>query len=162
MGYYGIFAGLQYSNAREMMRQFDAGTYNRKEAQIFKIPLPSSCSSETFERVDGDFKRDGEIYRLIKQRLYRDTFHIVYMKDKTATAINKVLEDYVKTFSENTSEEDGQQTVLPVFIKEYFIRPFSIQHLSFGFEETVQRQSHPKAFIESFTNSIIHPTERIS
>jgi hypothetical protein len=159
MGYYGIFVGLQYSNTREMIRQFDADAYNRQEAQTLKIPFPSACSSETFERVDGDFERDGEMYRLIKQRLYRDTFHIVYIKDKTATALKNVIEDYVQTFSED-STEDGQQTVLPIFIKEYFTRPFFIQHSSFGYQQPVRKESHPAIFIDSYIRSIVHPPER--
>jgi hypothetical protein len=159
MGYYGIFVGLQYSNTREMIRQFDADAYNRQEAQTLKIPFPSVQSSEAFERVDGDFERDGEVYRLIKQRLYRDTFHIVYIKDKTATALKNVIEDYVQTFSED-SPEDGQQTVLPIFIKEYFTRPFFIQHCSFGYQQPVRKESHPAIFIDSYIRSIVHPPER--
>ena len=161
MGYYGIFAGLQYSNTHAMIRQFDTETYNKAEARTLKIPFPSDRSSEVFERVDGDFERNGETYRLIKQRLFRDTFHIVYIKDRTATAINYVIEDYVKTFSDNSAEDD-QQTVLPIFIKEYFTRPFFIRHLSFGYEHRVRKESHHQVFIDSFANSIIHPPERTS
>jgi hypothetical protein len=159
MGYYGIFAGLQYSNTRDMIRQFDAGIYNKKEARTFKIPFSSAHSSEEFERVDGDFERDGEMYRLIKQRIYRDTFHIVYIKDKTATALKNVIEDYVKTFSEDTQDE-SHQTVLPIFIKEYFARPFFIQHRSPGYQQTIRKESRQAIFIDSYMRSIIHPPER--
>lgn len=159
MGYYGIFVGLQYSNSREMMRQFDAGLYDTEEAQTLKIPFPSVHSSETFERVDGDFERHGETYRLIKQRLFRDTFHIVYIKDITGTAIQKALTDYVKTFSDK-STDDSPQTVLPIFIKEYFTRPFFIQRLSPGYEQMARQESPPTVFIGAYIRSIVHPPER--
>ena len=159
MGYYGIFVGLQYSNSREMMRRFDAGLYDAEETQVLKVPFPSAHTSETFERVDGDFERHGETYRLIKQRLFRDTFHIVYIKDITGTAIQKALTDYVKTFSDK-STDDSPQTVLPIFIKEYFTRPFFIQHCSVGYQQPIRKESHPKIFIDAYIRSIVHPPER--
>lgn len=161
MGYYGLFLGLQYKNARDMISQFDAGTYNIDEAELIKIPFPSpdGYSSEEFERVDGDFEHNGKVYRLIKQRLYRDTFHIVYMKDNVGTALNNALADYVKTFSEESSDP-GQATMLPLFIKEYFVRHFSLQHLSPGYEQAVRKESHQRVLIDAFETAIVHPPER--
>lgn len=162
MGYYGILVGLQYKNTIEMMAQFDSDTYDTEEASVIKIPFKASGlpDSEIFERVNGDFERNGEVYRLIKQRLYRDTFHIVYIKDKTGTTIKKVLTDYVKTFSDAPADDDQQSLVLPFFIKEYFVRDFSIQHTTPGWEQAVRKESHPGVFIDYFTASILHPPER--
>jgi hypothetical protein len=161
MGYYGLFLGLQYKNARDMISQFDAGTYELDEAELIKIPFPSpdGYSSEVFERVDGDFEHNGKVYRLIKQRLYRDTFHIVYIKDKVGTALNNALADYVKTFSDESSDP-GQAKILPLFIKEYFIRHFSLQHLSPGYALAVRQESQPRVLIDVFETSIVHPPER--
>jgi hypothetical protein len=161
MGYYGLFLGLQYKHARDMISQFDAGTYNVDEAKLIKIPFPSpdGYSSEVFERVDGDFEHNGKVYRLIKQRLFRDTFHIVYIKDKVGTALNDALADYLKTFSEGSSDPD-QATILPLFIKEYFVRQFSLQHLSPGYVHAVRKESHIAVFVDAFESSIIHPPER--
>jgi hypothetical protein len=159
MGYYGIFAGLQYSNSREMMRQFDAGTYNPEHVRTFKVYFPSNTNSENFERIDGEFEKNGEVYRLVKQRLFRDTFHIVYIKDITGTAIRNAMNDCAKTFSEQTSDEDSN-TVLPIFIKEYLTRPFFIDHISFGYQQAVRKESYTPVFIGSFISSIVHPPER--
>jgi hypothetical protein len=162
VGYYGILIGLKYNNAREMMKQFDAGNYNIDETSVIKIPFKTSqlLNSELFERVDGDFERDGETYRLIKQRLYRDTFHIVYIKDKTGTIINKVMADYARTFSDAPSEDGKQSLVLPVFIKDYFVRSFSIQQVAFGWEQILPVRNREEIFIDDFTSSIVHPPER--
>lgn len=163
MGYYGLFLGLQYKNTRDLISQFDAGTYNADEAEVFKIPFraPNGYSSETFERVDGDFKRNGKVYRLIKQRLFRDTFHIVYIKDKVGTALNDALVDYVRTFSDETSDQGQHATILPLFIKEYFARPFSLQSWSPGYEQAVRKESHVCVLIDTFETSIVHPPERV-
>jgi hypothetical protein len=159
LGYYGIFVGMQYANTREMIRQFDADLYNKDEARTLKIPFQSTQSSEIFDRVDGEFEKDGEVYRLIKQRLYRDTFHIVYMKDKTATAIKKSVELYVQSFSTNTQDE-SQPTILPIFIKEYFSSKFFIEPESPGYQCQVRKETHTPVFIDSFMSSVVHPPER--
>lgn len=162
MGYYGIFLGLQYTNTRELIRQFDEGTYNMDETETFKIPFkaPYAYNSETFERVDGDFERDGEVYRIIKQRLFRDTFHIVYIKDKTGTILNKALSDYVKTFSDESSDDTQNTSVVLSFIKEYYSKNISVQHRSPGWVHTVRKESPHRILVDAFTASIVHPPER--
>ncbi len=160
VGYYGILVALKYRNARVLIEQFNAGTYNAEDAAVMKIPFKSSAalSCDEYKRVDGDFERDGEIYRLIKQRLYRDTFHIVYMKDKTGTIINKVISDYVKTFAD-TPDDEGNTFLLPVFLKEYLIRTVEIQHLAFGWEQAVRMEDNLPNFIDDYVSSIIHPPQ---
>ena len=161
MGFYGLFLGLEYRNALQMMKRFDQGTYDQQQTKTIKIPFKAdaSCYSETFERLDGDFEQDGEIYRIIKSRLFRDTFHIVYIKDKTGTAIHKVLTDYVKTFVEHSSDH-GSITVKPFIIKEYFSGVISMKQGVAGWECPVGKGSHCAMFIETFTTTIIHPPER--
>ena len=165
MGYYGLLMGLQYKNSRDLMRQFDEGTYDHGQAMIFKVPFdyPEQFDSEVFERVDGEFMKDGETYRLIKQRLFRDTFHIVYFKDKKGTELNKVVEDFVKTFSDRSSDDDGSDTkILPNFIKEYYTKGFSIQCITAGWHQPTRKHSAIRVFIDSFTASIVHPPQRLS
>lgn len=160
-GYYGVFLGLEYRNALQMMRKFDEGSYDQQQTKIIKIPFKADASyySETFERLDGDFEQNGEIYRIIKSRLFRDTFHIVYIKDRTGTVIHKALTDYVKTFVEHTPDH-GAITVKPFVIKEYFSGIISMKQGSTGWECPVRKESYPPIFIEAFTASIIHPPER--
>jgi hypothetical protein len=165
MGYYGLLMGLQYKNSRDLIRQFDEGTYNPDDAVTFKVPFdyPKEFDSEVFERVDGEFMKDGENYRLIKQRLFRDTFHIVYFKDKKANEINKAIEDYVKTFSDGSSDDDGSDTkILPNFIKEYYSKAISIQCITAGWDRSAQEHSAVCVFIDSYTPSIVHPPQRLS
>lgn len=160
MGYYGILIGLQRSNEQALRKQFDEGLYSMDETQVIKIPFKAPYSADDYTRIDGDFTRDGEVYRLIKQRLYRDTFHIVYMKDKTGTIINKVISDYVKTFSDTSSGDTDNNFLLPVFLKEYFAAPFYIKHLAQGWHQTTPGTRLQKVFIDHYSSSFIHPPER--
>jgi hypothetical protein len=161
VGYYGILSAFKYKNAQDLMNQFDAGLYRLDDTEVLKVPFKTShlLSSEAYERVDGDFVRHGQVYRLIKQRLYRDTFHIVYIKDKTGTVINKVISDYVKTFSD-TSGDDGNSFLLPVFLREYFVDSFSIEQVTSGWQQTMREATLRQIFIDDYLVSIIHPPER--
>ena len=163
MGYYGVFLGLQYKNARDMRLQFDAGTYDKTLTRIVKIPFdgPDSLSSETFQRMDADFEKDGEIYRVIKKRLYRDTFHIVYIKDERGTAIQQTLAKVARTFAAQTADDaQDHKTIVPSFIKEYLFKAFTGQQVSTGWEEVIRKGNRLPVFIGTFTPAIVHPPER--
>ncbi len=162
MGYYGVFLGLQYHNEREMIQRFNASAYDSSAAITIKIPLhtPDGLESENYERVDGDFVRDGKVYRLIKHRHFRDTFHIVCIQDETGTALRNALADYVKTFGENNPDTGQSDIVLPLFIKEYFSKGFSLQSVTPGWQTEINRDCSSTVFIDSFNVSIVHPPER--
>lgn len=162
MGYYGLLLGLKYNNARDMISRLNAGLYSSTDTETLKIPFkaPDAFYSEVYERVDGDFEKNGEVYRLVKQRLYRDTFHIVYIKDITGTAIDHAMDDLVQTFSDVPSEKKQDSKIILVFLKEYFVRHFSIQPISPGWENLARLESHEPVFVDQFTSSIIHPPER--
>ncbi len=163
LGYYGVFVGLQYKNARELMHQFDTDTYDQTLTRIIKIPYdaPDSLSSELFERADGDFDRDGEVYRIIKKRQFRDTFHIVYIKDKRETAIRKALAEVASTFADTPSDNrTSHKTIVPGFIKEYIPGIVDSRSQTSGWEQSVRKESPLTVFIASYAASIVHPPQR--
>ena len=163
MGYYGVFLGLQYKNAHDLMLQFDSETYDQTLTEVIKIPFdaPDSLSSELFERTDGDFERGGEVYRVIKKRQYRDTFHIVYIKDKRGTAINKALAEVAKTFADQpTDDNSSHKKIVSLFSKEYLSGVMHTKQCTPGWEQSIRKESSPTVFIASFMASIVHPPER--
>jgi hypothetical protein len=97
LGYYGVFVGLQYQNERSQLKRFDADLYDESETFTIKVPIsiPYAVDQSDFERVDGEFEHQGQIYRMVKQRLSNDTLHIVCIKDHHETRITQALKDYV-------------------------------------------------------------------
>jgi hypothetical protein len=162
LGYYALLVGLQYKNTAEAIQRLDAGNYNESDALTVKIPVkkPAAAESSEFQRVNGDFEYNGEVYRLVKQRLYLDTFRIVCIKDKTATALRNTITAYVKTFSDDAADDDSQEVkALPIFIKEYLPRTFSIEHRSSGWLHDIICASSPRMYIDTFNPSITHPPQ---
>lgn len=162
VGYYGLFVGLQYQNRQHLIQRFDSGNYDTQETVTIKVPLavPYANDSREYERVDGEFKYNGEFFHMVKQRLYEDTLFIVCVRDHQSKRIDQALTDYVKTFSDKPSDTKSNTKILPTFIKEYLVSTFHVDHSSAGWAHDVRNEKQPVVFVDSFCSSIIHPPER--
>jgi hypothetical protein len=162
MGYYGIFVGLRHINVQELVQKLDDNSYKESETTTFKIPLtvPYYTDSRDFERVNGEFEHNGEVYRLVKQKLSQDTLQIVCVKDNESKKINQVLTDYVKTFTDKPGQSKQNAKSLQVLIKDFIAFSVTITSNSFGWEHTTDFTSTIQSFDPSFSSSIIHPPER--
>jgi hypothetical protein len=163
LGYYGIFIGLRLRNVQELVQKLDNNSYRESETFTFKIPLtvPYYTDSRDFERVDGEFEQDGEVYHLVKQKLSQDTLYIVCVKDQESKKINQVLADYVKTFTDKPeSAKQGSKTTVQSLIKDYISFSVVISNTSLGWESPIVNPISLKNFIPTFAPSFVHPPER--
>lgn len=126
VGYYGLFMGLKYKHSLLVTKKLNSREYSEDETITIKIPLSVPYYGDTdFERVDGEIEHQGQLYRLVKQKLQRDTLHIVCIRDTDAENIHQALADYVKTFTDKSDDHTGSSTVLSL-IKDYCRSTFSI------------------------------------
>jgi hypothetical protein len=163
LGYYGLFIGLRLRNVQELVQRLNNDTYKESETATFKIPLtvPYYTDSRDFERVDGEFEHNGEVYRLVKQKLAQDTLYIVCIKDQESKKINQVLMDYVKTFTDKpSSTKQGSKTIAPSLIKDFIPFSVAIGNIASGWEFTTCYSLSFRNFVPAFSSSIIHPPER--
>ncbi|HEX6890362.1 MAG TPA: hypothetical protein VF141_06710, partial [Chryseolinea sp.] len=105
LGFYGLFIGLRYKNEIDLVQRLDNDQYLEEQTVTLKVPmtLPYHLDSE-YERVDGEIEHDGEFYRLVKQKLQKDTLYIVCIKDQGSKRIKQALADYVKTFTDKPAD----------------------------------------------------------
>jgi hypothetical protein len=162
LGYYGVFVGLQYQNERDQIQRFDAARYNESETFIIKVPIsiPYAVNQTDFERVDGEFEHQGQVYRMVKQKLSNDTLHIVCIKDQQQTQISQALKDYVKSFTDKPSQSKSNDKTTVSFIKDYIFASYGIGHGSDGWSTMISLQSQSENLTPSFFASIVHPPER--
>src|SRR5688572_27863710 len=83
VGYYGIFwLARERSNAAITYR-IDSGQYTSAETITIKFPLtlPYPSTGKDYERAHGSFEHQGEFYKLVKQKLEKDTLFIVCIRD---------------------------------------------------------------------------------
>jgi len=148
LGYYGVFVGLQFKNMREMQAKFDIGDYARTQEVTIKVPLaiPYASDSREYTRVDGEFEHQGETYRMVKQKLQRDTLYIVCVKDNTTKDIKQALADYVKTFTDKPVGEKSSSKSVQNLIKDYIVSATSLQSMSDGWNNAIIPGTHSKEY----------------
>jgi hypothetical protein len=164
LGYYGVFLGLQYQNSQALVQRLDNDTYNTDETVTLRIPLsvPYVDNDAEYQRVDGEFEHEGELYHMVKQRLSNDTLFVVCVKDHQGSRIGKALKDYVKTFADNkASDGKAPAKTLTSFSKDYMTSSYSIAKFSQGwYAAATATPAQPKNLEHTFCASIIHPPER--
>ncbi len=134
MGYYGFFLGLKYKNSLQVTERLNADDYTESETITIKVPLAIPYFGDTeFERVDGEIEHNGEFYRLVKQKLEKDTLHIVCMKDIKSKHIQEALTEYVKTFADQSADRSHTKTIQS-FIKDYVSTSFNLESSSAGWK----------------------------
>jgi hypothetical protein len=97
--------GLCQAAHIEMTERLDGENYLEEETITIKIPfkLPYQETNTEFKRVHGDFRHDGEFYKLIKQKVENDTLYVICMKDKKEKKIFNFMADMAKVSAEMPS-----------------------------------------------------------
>lgn len=90
--------GLRYQAKSEMIARLDSRNYSIDETITLKVPfaLPYWMDSKDYERVNGEFQFKGEFYKLVEQKLEKDTLYIVCIKDAGEKKLFHVMSDFVK------------------------------------------------------------------
>ena len=70
-GYKVLFHFLQQRADSQLQASLDKQQYNEQDLVTIKVPLslPYQTNWKEFERVDGEIKLDGKIYKYVKNNL---------------------------------------------------------------------------------------------
>ncbi|HEY5918145.1 MAG TPA: hypothetical protein VIU13_12110 [Chryseolinea sp.] len=138
LGFFGLFVGLRYKTASDLVERLDNNQYMEDETVTIKVPMtiPYHLDSE-YERVDGEIEHNGEFYRLVKQKLQKDTLYIVCIKDQDSKRIKQALADYVKTFTDKPVDAKHAGKFLTSFIKDFLPTSIEITPASAGWNHEV-------------------------
>ncbi len=162
MGYYCLFLGLHLRNDIAMSRAMDSDRYNPSNAITIKVPvsIPYMPDQADFDRVEGQFEYNGELYRLVKQRYAKDTLTVVCIRDTEHKKINLALSDYVKTFTDKATDTTPASKTTFTFIKDYLPISFGVTSATEGWTLQLLHNTNYQGLIPTFTASIIHPPEK--
>lgn len=161
VGIQGLLLGLRYKTKHDLVKRLDSGLYDDGSTVTLKVPLalPYAMDDADYERVDGEFEYRGEFFRLVKQRLVRDTLHLVCIKDNKSKHIKKALADYIKTATDKPFDGKQDGKTQSGFVKDYLIASFSISGLTAGWNRTVFSPSSFCFFQSRSTDITIQPPE---
>ena len=165
VGYYGAFVGLQAVQKEATLKALDEDEFIGSDAITFRIPLsvPYHTGEQQYERVQGQFEKDGEVFQLVKQKLFRDTLYIVCVKDVDGKKINQELTDYVKTFSDNHDNTKHSSTKkIAVSSNEYIITSVSINVKTSGWIKPIEFNDFKLLVSSVALADIIYPPRIVS
>jgi hypothetical protein len=164
VGFYGIFLGLQFEYDREANKRLDDDQYLAEEAITLEIPLtvPYASDNMDFERVTGEFEYQGDVYRLVKQKLSRDTLQIVCVKDAHINNINRALTDYVKTFADHPFSSKQSNKLIQTLIKDYLVSGIKIESQSLGWHKPIGQSEFKEDNNTFLRNKIKYPPKSFS
>lgn len=162
MGYYVVFMGIEYQHKVALKTKFNANEYDASQTVTFQIPLsvPYMSDNTEFESADGIFEHNGELYQLIKQKYAKDTLTVVCLKDDGNKRLHAVMADYLKTYSDASSEDGQSNEITLSFIKDYIPQTFALVANATGWQIDVAVNSFCQNLIPSFVASVVHPPER--
>lgn len=131
-----------------MKTRFDNEEYARTEEITIKVPLtvPYATDSREFTRVDGEFEHQGDVYRMVKQRLKSDTLYIVCVRDNASKDIKQALEDYVKTFTDKPVSEKSNSKTSQNLIKDYIVSSITLQTISEGWNKVFTQGTQARGY----------------
>ena len=117
--------GLRYQAKSEISQRLDDEQYSEAETITFEIPLavPYGFDSKDYERVDGEFEYKGEFYKMVKQKLFRDTLYIVCINNKSEKELITDMTNFVKLSTDLPSSSKDHSKVLNNLLKEYVSQP---------------------------------------
>jgi len=146
VGYYGVYVGLRIQANNELKQKLDAEAYDESETITIKIPLslPYQPDSEAFQRVDGDFEKDGKFYNLVKQKMERDTLHVVYILDHKEAGLFDLLTDFVQANTDTPISKKASK-LIENFAKDYLSVTYELRTASIGWSltETLSQPGYP-------------------
>lgn len=159
VGYYLVFEGWKLHNA--ITWAYEKSESDARELVVtIPLNLPYATQEKDWETAEGQFEHQGEIYRIVKQKINLDAVIIVCVKDVETSRINNQLEDFASTFTDKPVDQKGVKS-LPGFIKEYISHSVSVRNLTTGWSLAMEYTLPGPTGIPSFFPSIVHPPERI-
>lgn len=121
VGYYFVYLGLTAQANKQLISRLDAHDYKADETITLKIPftLPYWMDADQFERVDGDFEYQGQFYKLVKQKLSRDTLYVVCIKNQDKKQLSDALNDFIKLSHELPAKSKQALKLWGSIVKDY-------------------------------------------
>jgi hypothetical protein len=120
-GYYLAFWALEYKTDKALSVRIDQDLYDAAETITIKVPiaLPYPIQEHDYERVDGTFEFQGEYYKLVKQKLEKDTLYVVCLKNHEQKEMVETITTYVKLTNDLPGNAKKALSFFGKFLKDY-------------------------------------------
>ncbi|MGC3943745.1 MAG: hypothetical protein QM762_04255 [Chryseolinea sp.] len=163
VGGYWIFYALQQESRESLAAELDLDRYAGSDAILIKLPLTDPVSDkENYERVDGEFEYNGTVYRMVKQKFYKDTVYIVCYKDDRTIAVKDAFHDYAKSMSDTPSGKKSEGKFDSQFIKDYLLQGKVRLIVNLSAINVVNHTVYRNGYNSQYDFAIDHPPQLIA
>ncbi|MBS1507960.1 MAG: hypothetical protein JSS79_15070 [Bacteroidetes bacterium] len=126
--YYALIFMAQRQLTEEVLQRIEANSDELGGNLILTIPLeyPYAAATEEYTRVDGQFVYQGENYRMVKQKFYRNILYVVCIREALEEDTPAAIADFSKLFSgEHADRANTSFKMINAFAKDYFSKQLS-------------------------------------
>ncbi|WP_373494452.1 hypothetical protein [Aquiflexum sp.] len=121
-GYYVAYFSFRLQIENHWSEKIYSENQSEFEERIMEIPLsiPYMADEEEFRATNTSFQKDGQYYRVIKQRYINDTLQIVYVPDSAKKNLDKTIKQWVSSLVHDELPDSGSNSLLgKIFVKDY-------------------------------------------
>lgn len=160
-GYKALFSYLSKQADARMEARIMNGSDLDKGLITFKIPLnlPYTTDSKNFEPAEGEVTINGEIYKLVKKKISRDTMIVLCIDHHEKTRIENQDNDYFKKVNDlaanSSKKSDVKQIKVDYFLQDSQNDPAPVPLI----QSTVYTDLHSRASMPGYHPLISAPPE---
>jgi hypothetical protein len=154
-GYYVAYFSFRLQIENNWSEKIYSENQDGLEERIMEIPLsiPYMADEEEFRTTNTSFQKDGQYYRVIKQRYINDTLQIVYVPDSAKKNLDSTIKQWVSSLVQDEFPDAGNNSLLvKIFVKDY-TQPVN----DFDFSIKVDKDKNYNGFVFlTYQNQDIH------
>lgn len=97
-GYRLLLNYAQHQSNQKLEANFDNNNYNEAELITVKVPLslPYQNNQQDFERVDGEIKINGKIYKFVKRKISNGELLLMCLPDHKKMELQSAKDEFFK------------------------------------------------------------------
>jgi len=135
IGYYGLLLIVKDQLTSRILQRIETNAGELGGNLILTIPIQTTIDpvSQEFTAAEGEIIYQGEVYRLVKQRFYKDVLYLVCIRDNQTTRLKEQIADYSALFSGHEAEHtDATIKIINSISKDYTPITYSVKNNSAG------------------------------
>ena len=108
VGYRLWFNYAQQQSDIQLQASLDKHQYNDAELISIKVPLsmPYQTVQSSYERVDGEIKIDGKIYKYVKRRIVNGELELLCLPDQNKMRLQDAKNNFFRTTNDIATNTD--------------------------------------------------------
>lgn len=108
VGYRLWFNYVQQQSDVQLEASLDKHQYNDADLISIKVPLsmPYQTVQSNYERVDGEIKIDGKIYKYVKRRIVNGELELLCLPDQNKMRLQDAKNNFFKTTNDIATNND--------------------------------------------------------